>query len=94
MSRLRRCRECAGTNVDERCGTYDGTNRIYVNGVKVGEDAGGGGPSGITGTTGLSIGADNPPGSGSPLLGEIDQLRIFSVARTDAQIASAAATRV
>ena len=70
--------------------TYDGANRVYVNGMKVGEDAGGGGALATIGTTGISIGADNPPGSGSPLLGEIDQLRIFSVARTDAQIAAAA----
>ena len=38
------------------------------------------------GGNGISIAADNP--SGSPLNGDIDQLRIFSVARTPQQIAA------
>jgi hypothetical protein len=62
--------------------TYDGTVRIFVNGYEVGASAGGGGSLSTTGTTGYSIGADGPPGSGSPLLGEIDQLRIFRTAHT------------
>jgi len=68
--------------------TYDGTTRHYVNGVQVAVTAGGGAPLGTGGTTGISIGADNPPGNGSPLDGDIDQLRIFSVARTPEQIAA------
>jgi hypothetical protein len=67
--------------------TYDGTVRHYVNGVQVGE-LGGGGALPTTGTDGISIAADNPPGAGSPLDGDIDQLRIYSVARTAAQIAA------
>jgi hypothetical protein len=42
------------------------------------------------GTTGISIAADNPPGAGSRLAGQIDQLRIFSVARASSQICLAA----
>jgi hypothetical protein len=68
--------------------TYDGTTRHYVNGVQVGMTASGGAMLGSGGTTGISIGADNPPGNGSPLDGDIDQLRIFSVARTAEQIAA------
>jgi hypothetical protein len=67
--------------------TYDGTTRHYVNGVEVGATAGGGATLSTGGTNGISIGADNPPGAGSPLNGDIDQLRIFSVARTPGQIA-------
>ena len=68
--------------------TYDGTTRHYVNGVQVGATGGGGGALGTGGTTGISIAADNPPGAGSPLLGDIDQMRIYSVARTAEQIAA------
>ena len=67
--------------------TYDGTTRHYVNGVEIASAANTSGSfSATNGSTGLSIAADNP--SGSPLGGDIDQLRIFSVARTPQQIAA------
>jgi concanavalin A-like lectin/glucanase superfamily protein len=66
--------------------TYDGTRNLYVNGLLVDASAPGGAPLTAGGTDGMSIGADNPPGAGSPLNGDIDQLRIFSVARTPSQI--------
>ena len=68
--------------------TYDGTTRHYVNGVQVGVTAGGGGALSTSGVDGISIAADNPPGAGSPLDGDIDQMRIYSVARTAEQIAA------
>lgn len=71
--------------------TYDGTTRHYVNGVQVGVSAGGGLALSTAGVDGISIAADNPPGAGSPLDGDIDQLRIYSVARTAEQIAADAA---
>lgn len=37
-------------------------------------------------TSGMSIAADNPAGSGSRLIGLIDELRILSVARTATEI--------
>lgn len=72
--------------------TYDGTTRLYARGVEVGATAGGGGPLGSGGTTGTSIAADNP--SGSPLNGDIDQVRIFKRARTAAEICAAAGLAV
>jgi hypothetical protein len=67
--------------------TYDGTTRHYVNGVEVASAANTSGAFSTTnGSTGVSIAADNP--TGSPLNGDIDQLRIFSVARTPQQIAA------
>lgn len=67
--------------------TYDGTTRHYVNGVEVASAGNTSGSFSTTnGSSGISIAADNP--SGSPLLGDIDQLRIFSVARTPQQIAA------
>lgn len=71
--------------------TYDGTTRHYVNGVQVGASGGGGLALSSAGIDGISIAADNPPGAGSPLNGDIDQLRIYSVARTPEQIAADAA---
>ena len=71
--------------------TYDGTTCHYVNGVQVGATGGGGSPLSNAGVDGISIAADNPPGAGSPLDGDIDELRIYSVARTAAQIAADAA---
>jgi hypothetical protein len=70
--------------------TYDaGTTRHYVDGIEVANNTSTSGSFNTTGgTSGISIGADNPPGSGSPLNGDIDQLRIFSVARTPEQIAA------
>lgn len=70
--------------------TYDGTDSaLYVNGRTVAITTGGS-PLSTSGTTGISIAADNPPGSGSRLAGQIDQLRIFSVARASSQICLAA----
>ncbi len=70
--------------------TYDGTDSgLYVNGRMVATTTGGT-PLSTGGTTGISIGADNPPGAGSRLVGQIDQLRIFNVARASSQICLAA----
>lgn len=65
--------------------TYDGANRkIYVNGVVVDTTALTGSlPAGVQG---MALGANSP--SGNQLGGDLDQLRVFSAARTDAQIAA------
>lgn len=61
------------------------TTTLYVDGEMVAQVTAGGTLS--TGSTsGLSIAADNPAGSGSRLLGVIDELRIMSVARTATEI--------
>jgi hypothetical protein len=66
--------------------TYDGmTTTLYVNGV-VGAASTGGGTIAATGTTGISLGSDNPPGAGSQLTGLIDEIRIFNVARAPTDI--------
>jgi len=66
--------------------TYDGTTgAIYVDGVAV-ANAGGGGALNTGGNTGISLAADNPPGSGSRLIGLIDDVRLMNIARTPAQI--------
>jgi hypothetical protein len=66
--------------------TYDGGSAaIYVDGVAV-ASAVGGGVLATGGQTGMSIAADNPPGSGSPLIGSIDEVRLMDIARTPAQI--------
>ncbi|HSD86793.1 MAG TPA: LamG domain-containing protein [Kofleriaceae bacterium] len=66
--------------------TYDGaTTTIYRNGSIVFQ-GGGGGAIATGGATGISIAADNPPNSGSRLLGLIDEVRILSRARTTAEI--------
>lgn len=70
--------------------TYDGTRRVYVDGVLVAQDGGGGGPLQTGGTTGMSLGKDNPPDAGDRLIGTLDQLRLFNVARTAEQICAAA----
>jgi len=71
--------------------TYDaGTTTIYVNGVNRFQQGGGGALS-TGGTSGISLGADNPPGSGSRLIGLIDQVRLFSRARTAAEVCADAA---
>ena len=65
--------------------TYDGTTRkIYVNGAVVDSAALTG--SLAAGVQGMALGANSP--SGNQLGGDIDQLRMFSMARTDAQIAA------
>ena len=62
--------------------TYSGsTTTIYVDGVQLFQ-ASGGTALATGGTTGISIGADNPPGAGARFLGLIDQVRLSSVART------------
>src|SRR5450432_1225690 len=40
----------------------------------------------ITGLTGLSLGSDNPAGSGSRLEGALDAVRLYSVVRSDTEI--------
>lgn len=65
--------------------TYDGTVTIvYVDGAEVARKAGSGVPS-TTGTTGMSIAADNPS-NGSQLIGLIDQLRLMDRARSATEI--------
>jgi len=65
--------------------TVDGlAARIYVDGSLKGMAAQG--PLGSGGTTGVSIAADNPPGSGSRLIGLMDQLRIENTARSPEEI--------
>ena len=73
--------------------TYDGTRIIlYVNGVPRAQSAGGGMISTI-GTTGLHLGTNNPTGAGvDVLLGFIDQVAIWRVARTSQQICASAGT--
>ena len=79
----------AGTWTHVAC-TYDGTTRIYAGGVQVDMTAGSGAPLDPGGTTGTSIAGNNP--SGEPLVGAIDQIRIFQIARTASQICAAAGT--
>ncbi|MBA3499956.1 MAG: LamG domain-containing protein [Myxococcota bacterium] len=67
-----------------------GTTTIYVNGVKRFQQ-GGGGVLATGGTSGYSLGADNPPGSGSRINGLIDQMRIFSRVLTEAEVCQSAA---
>ena len=66
--------------------TYDGdAAAIYIDGT-VNSTAAGGGTLGTNGTTGISLAADNPPGSGSRLIGLIDDVRMMKVARTATEI--------
>ncbi|TMQ20078.1 MAG: LamG domain-containing protein [Deltaproteobacteria bacterium] len=70
--------------------TFDGITQavIYVNGA-VAKTNPGNGALGTGGTTGLSIGGNNPSSSGNGRFnGSIDQLRLMKVARTTAQICS------
>jgi hypothetical protein len=72
--------------------TYDPpTLTIYVNGVAF-PSVMNGGPLATTSTTGISIAADNPAGSGSRLIGMIDELRLMSRARTANEICVDAGT--
>lgn len=67
--------------------TYDGSTRVlYVNGVAVSTVAGGAALA-SSGASGMTLAANSPDDSSS-LMGDIDQLRIFSVARTAQQIAT------
>lgn len=65
--------------------TENGTTvALYVNGSLVAS-----GPAGTlptSATTGFTLGGNNPPGGGDPLVGMLDQVRLFKVARTAAQI--------
>jgi hypothetical protein len=76
----------AGTWTHVAC-VFDGTTaHVYVAGDEIGT-----GPIGIIGsspTSTAAIGGNAP--SGEPFLGSIDSFRVFNVARTAAQIATAA----
>ena len=79
----------AGVMVDQwthvAC-TFDGANmRIYVNG-SVKDVRPEMGPLNTSAMSGLSIGADNPSGSGGNFVGYIDEVRILSRARSPQQI--------
>ncbi len=72
--------------------TYDPpTLTIYVDGVAF-PNVMNGGTLSTASTTGISIAADNPAGSGSRLIGMIDELRIMSRARTANEICVDAGT--
>jgi hypothetical protein len=75
----------AGQWIHVAC-THDGagTGKLYINGAPMATAPVGALSTG--GTTGITIGGNNPPGGGNPLDGSLDQLRLFSAARTDAQI--------
>jgi hypothetical protein len=75
----------ANTWTHVACSYEGGVLKMYVNGVKKYE-ASGGGALGTGGTSGISLGADNPAGSGSVFNGLLDQVRIMSRARTEAEI--------
>lgn len=70
--------------------TNDGaTARIYVDGSVVATAAAT--PLPLTGSqSGITLGGNNPPGGGDPLNGALDQVRLFKVARTPAQLCAAA----
>lgn len=71
--------------------TYDGAaTTIYVDGRQMFQQ-GGGGTLATGGASGISIAADNPPGSGSRLIGLIDQVRLTARALTPAEICASAA---
>ena len=66
--------------------TYDGTTTtIYANGAAL-ASASGGTAMATNGVTGISIGANNPPGTGSRLVGLIDEVRMLDVARSTTEI--------
>jgi hypothetical protein len=68
--------------------SYDGANiKIYINGVEHATATATGALS-TSGTTGSSIGSNNP--SGDNLVGLMDDLRIWNIARTPLQICEAA----
>jgi hypothetical protein len=68
--------------------TYDRRFAVlYVNGSPIARSLGSVALS-TAGATGMSIGADNPPGSGSHWIGLLDQVRIVDIARTAQQICS------
>jgi hypothetical protein len=63
------------------CTYANGTSTAWINGVSVASTPGGTGLS-TSSTTGMSLAADNPAGSGSRMIGLMDQVRIFGRART------------
>ncbi|MBX3230291.1 MAG: LamG domain-containing protein [Labilithrix sp.] len=67
------------------CVVDNGTLRVYLNGTEIGS---GPGAIGSAPTLGAAIGGNSP--DGEPFLGLIDSLRVFTVARTPAQISEAA----
>lgn len=71
--------------------THDGANgRIYVDGSVAAMTAVGG-PLGVGDTSGSVIGGNSPGGgAASALVGMVDQMRVWDVARTPAQICRAA----
>lgn len=66
--------------------TGDGTTvRVYINGKLAGSAA----ASALSTTgsmTGITLGGNNPAGGGDPLGGSLDELRLFSAARTAQQV--------
>ena len=65
--------------------THDGnTIRVYVAGREVANGVAGALYTG--GFTGITLGGNNPPGGGDPLDGGLDQLRLYSSARSAADI--------
>lgn len=67
--------------------THDGTTaRVYINGAEAAM-MGGGNALGTGDTSGSVIGGNSP--SGDSLVGTIDQLRIWNVARTPQQVCAA-----
>ena len=67
------------------CTYGNGTSTAWINGTSVASTAGGSGLS-TSSTTGMSLAADNPAGSGSRLIGLMDQVRIFGRARTVSEL--------
>jgi hypothetical protein len=66
--------------------TYDRSiSTIYVDGIPI-VQATSTGALATNGVTGMSIGANNPPGTGDRLIGLIDQVRLMDRARTAAEI--------
>jgi len=66
------------------CTHANGAVAVYVDGRLVTSAAAGALATG--GTTGITLGGNNPPGGGNPLNGLLDQVRIFSVGRTAPEI--------
>ena len=67
------------------CTYGSGTSTAWINGISVASTSGGTGLS-TASTTGMSLAADNPAGSGSRLIGLMDQVRIFGRARTQTEL--------